>query len=278
MRVILTIVLIGLGGELYCQSYLPLIGETKQWTHYCVGMELSISSARYVVQEDTVITGELYKSIYHTDSAGTFIYYQKALREDTLGKVYAQRYGDTTEYLYYDFSLEQYDSIVVYAWGTPQLHTVDTVYNLMIYGSNRKIIRFNELTGAGSPYIWIEGIGSLIGLLYDELMWADQSCHLLCYEELGVSYQIDSAYNICWVYSVDIDERYNESEFRSYPNPAKTTVHFSSDNGKHAIVYSITGHKENVSIVNDIIDVSHLPNGIYFLRVGEETKKFVISR
>jgi len=40
----------------------------------------------------------------------------------------------------------------------------------------------------------------------------------------------------------------------------------------------MVGKRVGVEILGDNINVSHLPNGIYFLQVGEETKKFVVSR
>ena len=62
-----------------------------------------------------------------------------------------------------------------------------------------------------------------------------------------------------------------------YPNPASSTIYFSETETDVGYVYDVFG-KSVVVVSGNEADVSHLPNGIYFLQVGEETKKFVISR
>ena len=71
-------------------------------------------------------------------------------------------------------------------------------------------------------------------------------------------------------------------ELRVFPNP--TTGELTIDNGELTInnveIYDIMGKTLNncqLSIINSQlkIDVSHLPSGIYFLRVGNRTAKFI---
>ena len=68
--------------------------------------------------------------------------------------------------------------------------------------------------------------------------------------------------------------------FELYPNPVSNTLNVQSGADIYLNLFDVFGHQLFSQPIDGDgkIDVSHLPNGIYFLRVGEETKKFVISR
>ena len=63
-----------------------------------------------------------------------------------------------------------------------------------------------------------------------------------------------------------------------YPNPASTALKIDNINLERLVIYNLMGKREEVFILENSVGVTHLPNGIYFLQVGEETQKFVISR
>ena len=95
-----------------------------------------------------------------------------------------------------------------------------------------------------------------------------------------------------WIIKLDGDG--NETGFKPitsekglmsvYPNPAtgKFSIKVTNINANHCIsLYNQLGVKiKETKVMNELttVNVSHLPNGIYFLQVGEETKKFVVSR
>jgi hypothetical protein len=75
-----------------------------------------------------------------------------------------------------------------------------------------------------------------------------------------------------------------------YPNPAQNllTVDFSLNspkpvtieiiNAAASIVFNTTNTLGQTGSNSMKIDLKNLPNGTYFLRVGSEVKKFIISR
>ncbi|MBL4653480.1 MAG: T9SS type A sorting domain-containing protein [Flavobacteriales bacterium] len=72
----------------------------------------------------------------------------------------------------------------------------------------------------------------------------------------------------------------NTSWVSIYPNPANTQITIATNFEGNAVIFDMLGRQRIALVIssNNEINVSHLPNGIYFLQVGEETKKFVISR
>jgi hypothetical protein len=69
-----------------------------------------------------------------------------------------------------------------------------------------------------------------------------------------------------------------ESEFSIYPNPAKDNLIISCTNGatiEEVVIYNQTGQKVFVKErINNSIDVSSLPPGLYFihLQLGDQIK------
>jgi hypothetical protein len=78
----------------------------------------------------------------------------------------------------------------------------------------------------------------------------------------------------------------SEAGFSVYPNPASlfVTVIASPDaliGAKHSHLFNAYGQKVGSKVLEagpNKIDVSGLPSGIYFLKVGNETKKIVVNR
>jgi hypothetical protein len=81
----------------------------------------------------------------------------------------------------------------------------------------------------------------------------------------------------CWYTGVDVVNE-GENKLNIFPNPARDMLTVLNLNQQEIAVYNLTGKREAVLAIDNQINVSYLPNGIYFLQVGEETRKFVISR
>ncbi len=67
----------------------------------------------------------------------------------------------------------------------------------------------------------------------------------------------------------------NDSSFRVYPNPASEQIKIDGvEPGEQIKIYSIHGELV-LSTTQNIIDVSHFKNGVYFIRLGENVLKWV---
>jgi hypothetical protein len=90
-------------------------------------------------------------------------------------------------------------------------------------------------------------------------------------------YDEQDSISIFWVAMADqrhlltsTQSKYNENVIQIFPNPTIGEVHFRGDN-KYLInkveVFDILGVEKEVSYQNNILNVSHLKSGMYFIRV-----------
>lgn len=67
--------------------------------------------------------------------------------------------------------------------------------------------------------------------------------------------------------------------FAIYPNPADDFIRVETRHGvslQGVEIYDITGRKVLISTESEV-DVSKLPQGVYFVKIGEKTQHFIIS-
>lgn len=74
------------------------------------------------------------------------------------------------------------------------------------------------------------------------------------------------------------------SAFTVYPNPTNNFVYINDSSietrfiASHIEVLDIRGQLMEIQVKNNQIDISNLPNGIYFIKLGEKISKLVIER
>lgn len=76
-------------------------------------------------------------------------------------------------------------------------------------------------------------------------------------------------------------EENSTDEFSVYPNPASSFVNVTANEAMSSQMFNIYGEKVGswqLTAGNNGINVSNLPNGIYFLKIGNAAKKIVVSR
>ena len=101
---------------------------------------------------------------------------------------------------------------------------------------------------------------------------------------VGTDYTKDFSIKVEGGVAIDETAADNEPSLRIYPNPTNGELHIGYAMCDNAIcdieIYDLMGRRVNncqLSTVNCQlkIDVSHLPPGMYFLKIGEKTAKFV---
>ena len=78
----------------------------------------------------------------------------------------------------------------------------------------------------------------------------------------------------------DIDET-TEEGFKVYPNPANGIINLSGCQSNEYHITNTMGQTLKIGRIegeNQQINVSQLPNGLYFITIAEETKKLIINR
>ena len=148
---------------------------------------------------DTLIGDYEYKSILKSsDSLQSAWITVGYVREDSLGRVYKKNYAEEDEFITFDFSMQQGDSI--YEWGD-YYHYVESVESKP-FGTDqkdRKHINFQWFS-------WIEGVGSLSGPLWGldmvDYLATGTWFRLLCYFENGKLVYHNEEFSSCFPVSV----------------------------------------------------------------------------
>ena len=178
------------------------------------------------------------------------------------------------EKLYYDFNLQVGDSFDVCSYGEPCFIQVVAIEEMeMEDGSLRKKYVFNDGWGGDENETWIEGVGSLGGVAhrFDPDLTGSFFSHLQCYFEDSKLVWTDGE---CW----DKIEENATEKVELYPNPARDRVVIEGMEAVEVKIYNTSGQMVKCVRGTNEIDVSELPEGMYFITVGDMTKKFVVNR
>ena len=123
---------------------------------------------------------------------------------------------------------------------------------------------------------WIEGIGSLQGLLdYNE-----GGTSLLCFKHASdIMYLNTYGFDCNYAGPVDYVETMDKSEVCIYPNPFKNNVTVKSlKQIKQIIIYDIKGEKlYQFYPVRDVfqLDLNSLKSGLYIIKIDDNFRKLI---
>ena len=153
----------GLGVQAQSQTYKPMLQDGKMWYYRSI---YPVRGADYVgtfrIDGDSVVDGVAYKKCYSDDSGEAV----DLLREEDK-KVFGEKnnetgYGPDCKGLYYDFSLEEGDTAIVYLGGSVKAYQVDTI---KVDGETyrRLYIDYSDGWMLAHREYWVEGVGSSWG-------------------------------------------------------------------------------------------------------------------
>ena len=187
--------------------YHPIVEDGKQW-NVLFSYPWSPPEPQhkytdiYKIEGDTLLDGVSYKVMYATRNENlTGWNLWGFLRETEDGQVFSRRPSASDEQLLYDFSMQVGDTIIMNGNGfyPDQMFVVET-NEILIGGEPRKQIVLEYPWGAQE--IWIEGIGSLYGIIDSgSLFLTGGSTDLLCYYEDGdlIWQNTTPGYNECYI-------------------------------------------------------------------------------
>ncbi|MBO5853373.1 MAG: hypothetical protein J6Q61_01395, partial [Bacteroidales bacterium] len=200
------IISLSLKAQTQSYEYIPIVKEGLQiWTtdqKYGQYNEQYRYERLALTEEDTIIDGKSYKKLYSFTErefdieTATFVC---GIRENENKQVFVASYHNQAEFLLYDFSLTEGDSILAESNGEYDLYfnvtDVDTIdYN----GVERRKITLQFYNYAWVT--WIEGIGNIEGLLmdwrsYTMAMDPMPNVRLRCYEHNEECLYSDFSFN-----------------------------------------------------------------------------------
>jgi len=280
LKNILILILVFSSQVSFSQSYAELPDSNAKWinTHRTFtgipGNDPEWQIQYCAFGNDTVLNAKTYFKI---DTCGGG--YKGALRNDN-GKVHFIPKDSTAEFLLYDFTLNEGDTIKdVYVEspnGYPNLYNLyidsGAVDSVLLDGVYRKRIAFEFGLG------WIEGIGNSQGLFWEP--WGNLSAYALelyCLSVGGITVYPDAGFGACESF-ITIDEEVEAiHELDVFPNPTKTdfTVKLNSP-FQELCVIDAKGIEIisalNLSNNSHTIQLAPFPNGIYLIIVKAKNK------
>ncbi len=240
--------------------------------------------------KDTLIDGKSYlELLYSEDPEGdTFKGTKEYFREED-NKVYgyglSELRGDV-ETLIYDFNLKHGDTIRIGYSPLMQVISDSTEFITLFNGERRQVFRFSCDGIDYSWPMWIEGMGSVLGLSRSMF-----TCYFDLFETLSCFYQNDTLiyqnpnFEKCWMTTSTLD--YKSGRISFYPNPTKDIVNFSLSEGlsyplRYEVVQIATGQRVEYGVFeahhDTQLEVGYLPSGIYILRLIDPNGKIAIGK
>ena len=207
---IAVIALMMMGGmTMKAQDYHPIVEDGKQWNVlFSYPWNPPEPQHKYTdiykIEGDTLVDGMSYKVMYTTrneDLTGWNLW--GFLRETEDGQVFSRRPSTSDEQLLYDFSMEVGDTICMCDFGYSECcMVVIEKGEILVNGEPRQQIVLEYPFGSGVEEVWIEGIGSLYGIIDPgSLFLMGGSTDLLCYYEDGdlIWQNTTPGYNECYI-------------------------------------------------------------------------------
>lgn len=290
MKTKTTIILLLISFGIKSQNYIHLLEANKKWnvlqydqstcncsmysTHSLyIGNDTIVDSIAYKIIIDTLYSmGENHLTVYSVFNFGL-------IREDSvLQKVFFKQisyYENTPEYLIYDFTL---DTNSIFTFGIYDILHVVSVDSIFINNKYSKRIKFNS--NFQNTLTWIEGLGSLQGLIYSEPNILNLNRTLLCYwKNDSLLYSLgDTIYNCLYVDFIStVPEVKKLPQYHIYPNPVENHLNIESTNERLEIrIYNINNKvlfMNNFKTNKASINISSFENGFYILEINNQRFK-----
>lgn len=253
-----------------------LLDENNLWMNVIESINTGVSYRFYHLDGDTVIASTAYKKLYSKSDEPTSEWeYIYGMREDSTGKVFFVLRNRTEERLLYDFNLAVGDSFFICNHVYIEVTSIDTV--IMENGEQRKRIQFDP-----GPETWIEGIGSMDGIVADGGTWycittGEATFFLNCFTQNGeIVFKREFSPYLCLDGTTAVKDP-ETTALNLYPNPfsSSTTLELP-DNVLPGVlnIFNLLGElvgQREIEEQYTTIYRSDLPGGIYAYQfVGRE--------
>lgn len=260
----------------------PLLHPERLWSMvevHCLPQGNTYTSHYLKTGRDTLIENETYKILRYSqdETQQDWIDYGGFIRETTDHKVYYKRSG-LPEGLIYDFSASLGDTVVVVNQELiPEpLHMVVILEDsLFLEDGWHKMLVLEDENFPGEE-IWIEGVGSVSGLVKSCLNAFGSACgdfDLLCSSDAGLAIYMNPEYPGCWYVSTRISDPELKDELLVFPNPVHDILNIEGEilQGHGIYTLSIIDHTGRLVIQAEqkasSVNVGHLPDGLYILHI-----------
>jgi hypothetical protein len=276
MRYLLSFILVFVATLTYAQRQNQIVEPWKMWSNlhvYCHvnGTEYSTDYIRF--NGDTAIDGENYKKVeYAEDEAHeNWSFYGYFIREEN-NKVFLKRPFEP-EGLIYDFTLQNTGDTVTInnpVTSSPLHLTLVETDSVETTGGWRKRRKF-VADGYQTPEYWIEGTGSLSGVLNSGMAVFGGLCgsaELLCQHEHDTLVYQNPDYQTCYLLTTGIEKKENKMPGPSVfynKNSNKVVIKCKNRETRKVVIYNINGNVlESFNMKNNYAAIS-MPDNVDYL-------------
>ncbi len=249
-------------------QYHPLINESNTWKGIMYGF--FVQDFYEVISGDSIVGSQTYKKVWYGSAQGQYDFIAGLIREDSTNKKVYILQG-TTEHQLYDFNAETGNDISTYGITGVQIITVTNTGSVMVNGTSRKIIYFEDF---GGPAFWVEGIGSVFGIVDGALgPIADYGPWVTCfYMGNDLRWENPTNDNPC---SLTLSVFEMESvTLNIYPNPASDRISIQHNSIESSGIYSLQIYSSTGQLIEQrqltkqglqSVDISSFEVGLYFV-------------
>lgn len=265
---LLWIFLISITVDCYCQTNMLDSSKEKLW--YIV--RTSTWPPQPIPNQETtimklggavIINDTTYFSLLSTHENSVTTWDTIGFLREINNQVFYRQTLKVLEFIIYDFNLSlssKFDLTLQYNRPPTPLHVVK-IDSVLLEGVNRKRISFDY-----QYMVWIEGIGSIQGLLYDKLDFTGSKYEMSCCTENGKIVYQNINYSSCYC-STDIklvgdknNTLYSNGGFMYFDNQEKSIFQLIDLSG--SLVLNI-----NIGVGDLRKDLRMLKKGIYLYRI-----------
>ena len=292
MKKLLLITIILLPAFIKAQQYVPFPDSNAVWSEIEIDQPGPCMPCKYQfrILGDTIINSIQYHKIYKQNDSllnSVNLIYHGAIREQG-GKIYFRHVYFSFERTLYDFTKNVGDTIKkLYHDLDPSdssmFGIITSIDSILIDGNYRKKFALN----ANDP-IWIEGIGSLHGLLYPITPAVTCSCiwDLVCFQQNDSVKYLNPKYSTCFPVITGISNNTTvKNSFAVLPNPFSTETTLRADKlfrDATLTVYNSFGQQvkliKNISGQTVTLHRDNLPSGLYFLQLTQDNKTYATDK
>ena len=230
-KIVLLLSFVSLVGVAKGQTYNPLVDTNKVWSIFVQWVSGTWNTYFTKFTSDTVINSLHYKKVLKSDDSAQINWYSNGyIREDTNKKVFYKLDIADADRLLYDFNVGINDTFTLRTLPDTLILKVDSIDSINISGKLRKRLYLEryQYTYMGYIDIWIEGIGSMNGVLTTLSLFSPGSHadYLLCFTENDTLKYINPIYNTCYRAGGLGIQGYNANPIAEeiFPNPSSDNI------------------------------------------------------
>ena len=269
-------------------AQLPIIEPNKTWNIARCNSAVPVCTTLFYKFEDTLeINGKNYTKILTSELSNPDNWQNTGyIRDDGTGKTYYLTNSNSKETLLYDFSMNVGDTVVLesvnYGQCCPSKTSVDSIKNIDYNDITRKTLYVSSLiqsegSTAKTNSVWIEGIGSKLGLLQPtECLYTGAYFYLLCCNTNNQLIYKNPTASSCTITAITNNELQKDIKIRT--NSTNIEIENNSKYAIYVLFVAVDGRILNNTYIpqnsTKTVSTSKFSKGICIVTIYSESESY----